>query len=90
MNVEFDLVRAYFEQNGFWVRLHEFSFELGKKITPFPYFEIFNPTNSPENQIESFRIFTGDLRSFLQQSFLLLVGIIPGFPPTCLQVMLGL
>ena len=64
MNVEFDLVRAYFEQNGFWVRLHEFSFELGKKITPFPYFEIFNPTNSPENQTESFRIFTGDLPKF--------------------------
>ena len=64
MNVEFDLVRAYFEQNGFWVRLHEFSLEIGKKITPFPYFEIFNPTNSPENQIESFRIFTGDLTKF--------------------------
>ena len=64
MNVEFDLVRAYFEQNGFWVRLHEFSLELGKKITPFPYFEIFNQTNSPENQTESFRIFTGDLPKF--------------------------
>ena len=38
MNVEFDLVRAYFEENGFWVRVHEISSESGKKEINFSIF----------------------------------------------------
>lgn len=64
MNVEFDLVRAYFEENGFWVRVHEISSESGKKKSIFPFFEIFNSATPVDTQNESFRIFTGDLSKF--------------------------
>ena len=45
MNVEYDLVRAYFEENGFWVRAKEISTEIGKNRFLFPIFEIFNSEN---------------------------------------------
>ena len=64
MNAEFDLVRAYFEENGFWVRLHEISSKSGKKKSIFPFFEIFNSSTPVDTQNESFRIFTGDLSKF--------------------------
>ena len=61
MNVENDLIRAYFEANGFWVKRYEPSSLLLQNKFPFPLFEIFNPINSGNEQEVSFRLFTGDL-----------------------------
>ena len=64
MNVEYDLVRAYFEENGFWVRAKEISTEIGKNRFLFPIFEIFNSENSADFHPESFRIFTSDVTKY--------------------------
>ena len=59
MNVENDLIRAYFEANSFGLNDMNSSLLLQNK---FPFlFEIFNPINSGNEQEVSFRLFTGDL-----------------------------
>jgi hypothetical protein len=63
MSIEIDLIKAYFESNGFLVRqAGNHPEERGKKKgTPLPTIAIFNPKR-PDNQIDlSFRMFTGDL-----------------------------
>ena len=67
MNVEYDLVRAYFEENGFWVRAKEISTEIGKNRFLFPIFEIFNS----ENSADFIRRVSGSLRVMLQSILLL-------------------
>ena len=60
MNVEHDLVRAYFEANGFWVRSGKKPLVNFKKSV-LPLFEILNSSNPGTNPEISFRLFTGDL-----------------------------
>ena len=60
MNVEHDLVRAYFEANGFWVRSSKKILANYKKSV-LPLFEIFNSSNTATSSDISFRLFTGDL-----------------------------
>ena len=69
MNVECDLIRAYFEENGFWVRLHEFASEISKTKSHFPFFwGIFRSTSVSSDQEKRFRLFTGDLADSIHQS----------------------
>lgn len=60
MNVEHDLVRAYFEANGFWVRSSKKILANYKKSV-LPLFEILNSSNTGTSSDISFRLFTGDL-----------------------------
>jgi len=60
VNVEHDLVRAYFEANGFWVRSSKKILANYKKSV-LPLFEIFNSSNTGTSSDISFRLFTGDL-----------------------------
>ena len=64
VNVEYDLLRVYFEENGFWVRQDQTYSETGKKGSVFPFFEILRASNSSEDVDGSFRLFTGDLTRF--------------------------
>ena len=64
MNVEYDLVRLYFEENGFWVRQDVTYSETGKKGSIFPFFEISRNSNSLDRIDGGFRLFTGDLTRF--------------------------
>lgn len=73
VNVEYDLVRAYFEANGFWLKEIEISSEVSRKKLIFPYFEIFNASNYTSDREGSFRLFTGDL-SRLQSAIVSLLG----------------
>ena len=57
MNVEHDLVRAYFEANGFWVRSSKKILANYKKSV-LPLFEIFNSSNTATSSDISFRLFT--------------------------------
>ena len=64
VNVEYDLVRLYFEENGFWVRQDVTYSETGKKGSIFPFFEISRNSNSLDRIDGGFRLFTGDLTRF--------------------------
>ena len=72
MNVEYELVRAYFEENGFWVRQQEALPQVSKKKSLFPFFEIFKTVNSVDEPPRSFRLFTGDLAKLSSAMFCLL------------------
>ena len=72
MNVEYELVRAYFEENGFWVRQQEALPQVSKKKSVFPFFEIFKTVNSVDEPPRSFRLFTGDLAKLSSAMFCLL------------------
>jgi hypothetical protein len=85
VNVECDLIRAYFEENGFWVRLHEFASETSKIKSHFPFFEIFRSSNSSLVQEERFRLFTGDLVRFDSSVFGLIDWQASGFSPDLLS-----
>ena len=85
MNVECDLIRAYFEENGFWVRLHEFASEIGKTKSHFPFFEIFRSTSVSSDQEKRFRLFTGDLARYDSSVFGLIDWQVSGFSPDLLS-----
>ena len=85
MNVECDLIRAYFEENGFWVRLHEFASEISKTKSHFPFFEIFRSTSVSSDQEKRFRLFTGDLARFDSSVFGLIDWQVSGFSPDLLS-----
>ena len=85
MNVECDLIRAYFEENGFWVRLHEFASEISKTKSHFPFFEIFRSTSVSSDQEKRFRLFTGDLARYDSSVFGLIDWQVSGFSPDLLS-----
>ena len=85
MNVECDLIRAYFEENGFWVRLHEFASEISKSKSHFPFFEIFRSTSVSSDQEKRFRLFTGDLARYDSSVFGLIDWQVSGFSPDLLS-----
>ena len=85
MNVECDLIRAYFEKNGFWVRLHEFASEISKTKSHFPFFEIFRSSNLSLVQEKRFRLFTGDLGRYESSLFGLIDWQVSGFSPDLLS-----
>lgn len=85
MNVECDLIRAYFEENGFWVRLHEFASEISKTKSHFPFFEIFRSTSVSSGQEMRFRLFTGDLARYDSSVFGLIDWQVSGFSPDLLS-----
>ena len=72
MNVEHDLVRAYFEANGFWVRSSKKTLTNYKKSV-LPLFEILNSSNTGTSSDISFRLFTGDLTR-IRTAFICLLG----------------
>ena len=62
MNIEYDLVRAYLEANGFLIRIISSTQEDALKKKPvLPLFDAFNPSASVDKIDLSFRLFTGDL-----------------------------
>jgi hypothetical protein len=62
VNIEYDLVRAYFEGIGFLIRhAKKNSREVEKKRPLLPFFEIINPSVSESTLDLSFRLFTGDV-----------------------------
>ena len=85
MNVECDLIRAYFEENGFWVRLHEFASEISKTKSHFPFFEIFRSTSVSSDQEKRFRLFTSDLARYDSSVFGLIDWQVSGFSPDLLS-----
>lgn len=85
MNVECDLIRAYFEENGFWVRLHEFASEISKTKSHFPFFEIFRSTSVSSDQEKRFRLFSGDLARYDSSVFGLIDWQVSGFSPDLLS-----
>jgi hypothetical protein len=85
VNVECDLIRAYFEENGFWVRLHEFASEISKTKSHFPFFEIFRSTSVSSDQEKRFRLFTGDLARYDSSVFGLIDWQVSGFSPDLLS-----
>jgi hypothetical protein len=85
VNVECDLIRAYFEENGFWVRLHEFASEISKTKSHFPFFEIFRSTSVSSVQEKRFRLFTGDLARYDSSVFGLIDWQVSGFSPDLLS-----
>jgi hypothetical protein len=85
VNVECDLIRAYFEENGFWVRLHEFVSEISKTKSHFPFFEIFRSTSVSSDQEKRFRLFTGDLARYDSSVFGLIDWQVSGFSPDLLS-----
>ena len=72
MNVEQDLVRAYFEANGFWVKCCKGTLENSKKPV-LSLFEIFNSSNQENKQDISFRLFSGDLTR-IRSAYVCLLG----------------
>lgn len=72
MNVEKDLVRAYFEANGFWVKCCKGTLENSKKPV-LSLFEIFNSSNQENKQDISFRLFSGDLTR-IRSAYVCLLG----------------
>ena len=72
MNVEDDLVRAYFEANGFWVKCCKGTLENSKKPV-LSLFEIFNSSNQENKQDISFRLFSGDLTR-IRSAYVCLLG----------------
>ncbi len=72
MNVEQDLVRAYFEANGFWVKCFKGTLENSKKPV-LSLFEIFNSSNQENKQDISFRLFSGDLTR-IRSAYVCLLG----------------
>jgi hypothetical protein len=85
VNVECDLIRAYFEENGFWVRLHEFASEISKTKSHFPFFEIFRSTSVSSDQEKRFRLFTSDLARYDSSVFGLIDWQVSGFSPDLLS-----
>lgn len=63
VNIEHDLVRAYFEANGFLIRIISSTQDDALKKKPLlPLFDAFNPSASADKIVGlSFRLFTGDL-----------------------------
>ena len=64
MEVEHDLVEAYFETNGFLIRQAQ-NIESGKfrkKQESLPTLAIFNPLVESNSTTSSFRLYTSDLR----------------------------
>jgi len=72
VNVEQDLVRAYFEANGFWVKCCKGTLENSKKPV-LSLFEIFNSSNQENKQDISFRLFSGDLTR-IRSAYVCLLG----------------
>ena len=72
MSVEQDLVRAYFEANGFWVKCCKGTLENSKKPV-LSLFEIFNSSNQENKQDISFRLFSGDLTR-IRSAYVCLLG----------------
>ena len=79
------MIRAYFEENGFWVRLHEFASEISKTKSHFPFFEIFRSTSVSSDQEKRFRLFTGDLARYDSSVFGLIDWQVSGFSPDLLS-----
>ena len=62
MNVEQDVIKAYFESNGFLIRQAGQNIEgLSKKKNGFPTFAVLNPSCQKNGTDLSFRLFTGDM-----------------------------
>ena len=72
MNVEDDLVRAYFEANGFWVKCCKGAYENSKKSV-LSLFEVLNSSNPENKQDISFRLFSGDLTR-IRSAYVCLLG----------------
>ena len=70
--MEQDLVRAYFEANGFWVKCCKGTLENSKKPV-LSLFEIFNSSNQENKQDISFRLFSGDLTR-IRSAYVCLLG----------------
>ena len=64
LDVEQEIVEAYFESNGFLVRQagKPDDSENKKKTLPLPTIAVFNPAIQSSDSQLSFRLFTGDLR----------------------------
>ena len=64
LDVEQEIVEAYFESNGFLVRQagKPDDSEDKKKTLPLPTIAVFNPAIQSSDSQLSFRLFTGDLR----------------------------
>ena len=65
MDVEHDLVEAYFESNGFLVRqvVNTDSFSVRKRYVPLQTLAIFNPIVEKNANSLGFRLYTSDLRN---------------------------
>ena len=65
MDVENDLVEAYFESNGFLVRqvVNTDSLSVRKRYVPLQTLEIFNPIVEKNANSLGFRLYTSDLRN---------------------------
>ena len=65
MDVEHDLVEAYFESNGFLVRqvVNTDSLSVRKRYVPLQTLEIFNPIVEKNANSLGFRLYTSDLRN---------------------------
>lgn len=62
VNIEQDLVRAYFEENNFFVsQVERFSSEITKKKINLPVFSVLNTDCSENTKKLNFRVYTGDL-----------------------------
>lgn len=65
MDLEHDLVEAYFESNGFLVRqvVNTDSLSVRKRYVPLQTLEIFNPIVEKNANSLGFRLYTSDLRN---------------------------
>jgi len=65
MDVEHDIVEAYFESNGFLVRqvVNTDSLSVRKRYVPLQTLEIFNPIVEKNANSLGFRLYTSDLRN---------------------------
>tara|TARA_B100000427_G_C15041918_1_gene391510 strand:- start:14 stop:268 length:255 start_codon:yes stop_codon:yes gene_type:complete len=82
MEIEREVVEAYFESNGFLVRknLRLEETEPRKKGSLFPTLAVFNPSADVNAEGLDFRLFTGDLSQIRSGLVALLVGGIRPLP----------
>ena len=64
VDIEQEIMEAYFESNGFLVRQagKPNDSEIKKKSLPFPTIAVLNPAVQSSDPNLSFRLFTGDLK----------------------------